>query len=236
MSLVEILVSTALLGLVGLVLTSTMIAGIRIMRGTTTRGEDTSSARQGLDRISQTMRLAIRIDGSNPAFVSAAGNDVTFYSNYNTIDLATSTGAITSGPTKVHYYVVSGAAGTSCAVGDRCLMENRVNATKVTTGGIASWTFTGTGNTRPLARGVATSSTAPLFTFLKSTSDPATHATTVAAVPVQADGSIAAVELVNIDTVRIVLSVDYQSNPDAPVVRAETQVAMPNVANPAPLT
>ncbi len=237
MSLAEILVSTMLLGMVSLILMSTMIAGIRTLRGITTRGENTSSVRQGLDRLTQTMRLAIRIDGSTPAFVAAAGNDVTFYSNLSTVDLTLGTGTVSAGPLKLRYYVVAGAAGTACALRDVCLMETATPATKVTTAGASAWTYTATPRTRVIARGIVPASlTAPIFTFAASTNDPLSHATTVAAVPLQADGSVGAGDLASIDRVSLSLSASYTSNPAVPATTARSQVALSNVTSAAPLT
>lgn len=237
MSLVEILVSTALLAVVALIVMSTMIAGIRILRGTTTRGENASSVRQGLDRMTQTLRLSIRIDGSTPAFVSAAGNDVTVYANLSTVDLSLGTGVVNAGPGRYRYYVAAGAAGTACKLGDRCLMEALTPATKTTSGGVTAWTYAAATRTRVIARGIAAATAAsPLFTFSQSTIDAATHATTVAPVPLLADGSVAAGDLAAIDRIAISLSASYPSNPNVPATTAQTQVALTNAAAAAPLT
>jgi prepilin-type N-terminal cleavage/methylation domain-containing protein len=150
-TMVELMVTVALLAVVMTAATGMLITFQRTVSTTTTRFDDLGSARVALNNIQQSLRTAVLLDPSHPnasAFLTATPDRVEFYAN---LDVTGPSG----GPRLVRYERVGGEIRES-----------------VTYGTVSSGAFSPSGpaQTRVLARNAT--STVPLFQYFDADADP----------------------------------------------------------------
>jgi type II secretory pathway pseudopilin PulG len=207
-SLVELLVTMVLFGILGTVIMTAMIATQQTSRNVGVRSRDLSNVQVAVEAMSKRLRTAaVRPTTGTPglAISSAGPSSITFW------------GYISAGkaPSQVSFYLDA----------QQRLMESIAATTQCTVTLDSQWTY-GTPRVRVLATRV--SSTTQLFTYH---SPPTASGGTYAGATIATTGAgstVPAAQLPDVDSVEINLSVDLPSSPDIPSASAITQVNLPN--------
>lgn len=221
LSLVELLVSMMLLGLILAMLTGLYLSATRSVSFGQSMDSSTRVASNAANELSQVMRFAttLKVTGvtaASPAFVAAGRESVTFYSNVD-VNAMTSVALLPARPTRVMFAIDP----TS-----RALIESRWTATAAGT----AWVFAGTASTANSilnlgASYVAPGAGAPLFKYFD---------TSGVAIATPAAGSMPAADLARIGSVLLTISVQGTSGSSAGPVIVENTVVLPNLVAVSP--
>lgn len=207
-SLAELLVSIVVFGIIGTIVTVTIIFTIGTSRATDDRVADLSGAQVSIDAMSKLIQTAAQppaVSGATPAaaVIKATATDFQFY-GYDVPG---------SPPAKIEFAVVNGD-----------LQETVTPSTNSGPNACMPPYSYGAGVTRTLATGVAT--TEPIFSYY---SQPTTA--DLNGVPLSLVGSppsLSATDMANVELVAMSLSVGNSTNPSVVSTAATTTVALPN--------
>jgi prepilin-type N-terminal cleavage/methylation domain-containing protein len=142
LTLVELMMTTALLSLVLAASGAALASYQRTAASSDIRLENLSEAQTIMDVVSRDIRTATRPGAGESPFLVASATDVRFYANLET----------TTGPKQVHLYV-------NTATGQ--VIEEAITPT-----GAPPYSYTGTPTVRVVGRHFANAATQPLLTYL----------------------------------------------------------------------
>lgn len=219
-TLVELLVSMMLLGLIMAMLSGLYLSATRAVSFGQSMDGSTRVASNAANELSQVLRFAtpLKVTGvaaPSPAFVAAGRESVTFYSNVD-VDAAASVAVLPTKPTRVKFEINSA----------RALIESRWTATAAGTAWVfAAPTTTANRSIDLGSRYLAPGSGAPLFSYLDAAG---------AAITPPLTGSMAAADLARITAVRITVRLQGTSGNSAGPVIVENTIALPNLVGATP--
>lgn len=206
LTLVEMMVTIALLAVVMTSVASIFVGLQRAMGETHVRYADLGDARIAINAIQQSLRTAISLnpsESSDSAFITATPDTVEFYANYEVSD----------GFPKLMKYARSNGEIVE-TVEDGVLVDSA-------SGDVLEWaSVPGSQRQRVLARGVTEA--APLFTFFGS--DPSDGA-----LPAGADGALDASERSLVRQVVVDVRVDSDDGYEVGTTQLRNQVVIPNL-------
>ena len=226
-TLVELMITMILLGVVTTITVSTMAVITRATVNDRSSGESLDSARIGMDFMTRAIRSGSQIQVSGggtslPAFAQTGPETMTLYANVGSTVYCSSTGRYDLAPTKIAYTVTTG----------RSLVETRWEANACTS---PYFTFPTTATTaRTIATNLVSGGTA-LFQFLSaagpapSGTAPPSPAPTVSPQTAGPYPTAGYTTLVSIRGVLITLTVDADPTLGAAVTLSNT-VMLPNLA------
>lgn len=220
-TLVELLVSMMLLGLIMAMLSGLYLSATKAVSFGQSMDGSTRVASNAANELSQVLRFAttLKVTGvrdPRAAFVAAGRESVTFYSNVD-VNAAASVAVLPSKPTRVRFEINSA----------RALIESRWTATPSGSAWIFAAPTTTPNSSVNLGSRYVTppASGAPMFSYLDGTG---------VAIATPPTGSMAPADLNRIAAVRITVRVQGTSGNSAGPVIVENTIALPNLVAVSP--
>jgi prepilin-type N-terminal cleavage/methylation domain-containing protein len=193
MTLVELMMASALLSLVLAASSAALVSYQRTAASSDIRLENLTEAQAIMDIVSRDIRTATRPAAGESPFLVASANEVRFYANLRTV----------TGPKLVRLYVDSGTGR---------VIEEAIEPT-----GAPPYSYTSTPVVRVVGRHFANAATQPLLTYVDD------EGNVLSGSPLTAD------QRLQIDSVRIDLSIRKSTSLSVRATTVRTTVRLPNV-------
>lgn len=231
-SLIEMLVSMALLLVVLAILMTATVTALRNESGVNARAQNTTTATAALNKSTHLLREAVLLNAdATAAFTAASASSVTFTTQVGTIASGATT--VSKGPMTV---TLSLGNNTACPAPDYCLIESDTpSISGKDSDGNTAWVPGSATTTRVLVHYVDPAASQQLFTFYQTTStptgNPAAPTLTTTPLTLNADGTLPSDQLDNVSMVDVYIAVKNKATTTVPSTTVESRVYLPNVSS-----